>query len=421
MKQPIIRLALAIALALSPCALAQSTAAVAGPNVAQLLAADPFAAARNTVGGQLRGLWVDAFGPGAKNPAEIDQLIADAQAMNLNALFIQVGRRGDCYCNKAAMPRTADPEVPAGFDPLQYAIEKAHQVGIQVHAWIITTSILNAAITPTAAQPDHVFNTHGLDKKGRDFWLMVRSDGTIKAGNDYLLDPGHPDAADYITKMYTSVVQNYDVDGVQFDRVRYPDQNAPALQSTWGYNPTALERFAAETGFRGLKLDDKATWPKPLDPIWQQWRRDQVTNLVRRTYLAVKAIKPNVWVSADTITYGAGPSDMSEYKKSRTYTEVLQDWVGWMREGILDLNVPMNYKRNHLADQSLWFDQWNRFAALSRGSKAVASGTAIYLNSQDGSVAQVEKTFGRDGLDGWVGYSYRLPSTDQQNDCWAAG
>jgi uncharacterized lipoprotein YddW (UPF0748 family) len=366
------------------------------------MAADRTDAVRNPAPGQLRGLWVDAFGPGMKTPAEIDQLILDAKRMKLNALFAQVGRRGDCYCNKAAMPRTSDPAVPAGFDPLEDLIQKAHAVGIQVHAWIITTSIHNAATPP--AQPDHVFNTHGITRTGRDNWIMIRFDGVNRAGNDYLLDPGHPDAAEYITRMYTSVVENYDVDGVQFDRVRYPDQNEPVLQPTWGYNPVALERFAAQTGITER--------PLPTDPVWMQWRRDQVTNLVRRVYLEVKRRKPQVWVSAATITYGAGPKDLAGWRGTRTYTEVLQDWAGWTHEGILDLNIPMNYKRDFVPDQAAWFDGWNAFAAAQRGSRAVAAGTAIYLNPQENSLRQTSLSLTRDGLDGWVGYSYRTPDAD---------
>jgi uncharacterized lipoprotein YddW (UPF0748 family) len=356
---------------------------------------------RNPAPGQLRGIWVDAFGPGLRSPQEIDQLVSNVQTMRLNAIFAQIGRRGDCYCNNAAMPRTQDPAVPADFDPLAYLLEKAHGVGIQVHAWIITTSIHNDIKPPN--DPNHVFNTHGLTKTGRENWLMVRSDGITRAGNDFLLDPGHPDAAEYITKMYTSVVQNYAVDGIQFDRVRYPDQNIKPLEPSWGYNPVALERFRMATG--------RSDTPVATDPAWMAWRREQVSNLVRRTYLEVKKIRPNVWVSAATITYGAGPANMLEFSKSRTYSEVLQDWAGWVKNGFLDLNIPMNYKRNHVPDQAKWFDQWNTFAKQVRGSKYVAAGTAIYLNSQEGSVAQAKLALETAGLDGWVAYSYR--TTDE--------
>lgn len=353
---------------------------------------------------ELRGLWVDAFGPGLKTPQEIDTLVADAAAMNVNVLFAQVGRRGDCYCNNAAMPRTDDPAVPAGFDPLADLIAKAHARGIQVHAWIITTAIWNSVTPPTS--PAHAFNAHGLSTTGRDNWLMVKNDGTLRGGADWLLDPGHPDAAEYIRNMYVSVVRNYDVDGVQFDRVRYPDYNPVGGPNTWGYNATALERYRAETGATGT--------PEPGDPVWSAWRTQQVTNLVRETALAVKAVKPDVSVNAATITYGAGPADEAGFTQSRTAKEVLQDWATWVREGYLDVNVMMNYKREHVADQALWFEQWNAFGARMlevNPEVAQVSGSAIYLNDQPGSVQQILDTRAA-GLSGWAGYSYRTPDAD---------
>jgi len=376
---------------------------------------------RVTPAGQLRGLWVDAFGPGIKNPTEIDDLVRHAKTLHVNAIFAQIGRRGDCYCNHAAMPRTSDPDVPAGFDPLAYLLQRAHAEGIQVHAWIITTAIHNRTTPP--AQPDHVFNTHGPTTTGRDNWLMVRADGSLRgSGADYYLDPGHPDAARYITSMYTSVVRNYDVDGVHFDRVRYPDWNFGINVPSWGYNETALARFREDTG--------RTDTPAPTDAQWMQWRRDRVTKLVKNTVREVKAIKPHVWVSAATITYGYGPADLEGFHNSRTYVEVLQDWAKWTRQGLLDLNVIMNYKREHLTtepnNQRLMYEQWNRFAASQlRGDTALAVGSALYLNAQEGSVTQIRKALATPGVSGWVGYSYRVPDsnvnagTRSRDDAWA--
>ncbi|MEF2277322.1 family 10 glycosylhydrolase [Deinococcus sp. YIM 134068] len=352
---------------------------------------------------ELRGLWVDAFGPGLKTPAEVDQLIADARAMNVNVLFAQVGRRGDCYCLKAAMPPTDDPAVLAGFDPLADLITKGHAAGLQVHAWIITTAIWNSTTPPTS--PAHAFNAHGPDKAGRDNWMMVKADATLKAGNDWLLDPGHPDAAEYIKDMYVSVVQNYDVDGIQFDRVRYPDFNPVGGPSQWGYNETALARFRAETGATGT--------PAPEDRAWSEWRRTQITNLVRDTALAVKAVKPDVSVNAATITYTVGPTTDDAFTTTRTYNEVLQDWLTWVREGYLDLNVMMNYKRDFVPEQAGWFNTWAAYAAgLKVRSPGVGqvSGASIYLNDQDSTLDQIRKarTLGL----GWAGYSYRTPDAD---------
>jgi uncharacterized lipoprotein YddW (UPF0748 family) len=351
---------------------------------------------------QLRGLWVDAFGPGFKTPLEVDKLVRDAQTMRVNALFVQISRRADCYCNKSSMSRTADPTVPAGFDPLQDVLEKAHAAGIQVHAWIISTGVWNK--TAVEFSSNHPFKLHGPNAKGRDNWLTVRADGETRAGADYVLDLGHPDAAEFVANMYSSIVRNYAVDGVQFDRIRYPDSGGPPFLATWGYNPTALERFRLET--------NRTDKPGVADLQWLQWRRDQVTNLVRRVYLQVKSIRPSVWISAATITYREAPSNLEQFEQTRTYTEILQDWPAWMREGILDLNIPMNYKREREPDQVKWFDGWNQFAVQQKAQGRVAVGTANYLNSALDGVNQLKRGLSVTGMDGWVGYSYRTPDSE---------
>ena len=355
---------------------------------------------------QLRGLWVDGFGPGFKTPAEVDRLVKNAIAMRVNAIFMQVGRRGDCYCNKASMPRTADPELAPGFDPLAYLLQRAHRVGIQVHAWIITTAIWNVKY-PVGAR-NHVFVTRSAKSLGRDNWLTERFDGPRQAGVDYMLDPGHPDAAEYIAQMYLSVIRNYDVDGIQFDRVRYPDSTGPEFLPVWGYNPTALARFQAETNRPG----DQPARPDPTDPQWAQWRRNQITDLVRRVYLEAKSIRPELWVSAATITYREPPQTLDAFSRTRTYAEVLQDWASWMQEGMLDLNIPMNYKRERDGESGAWFDGWNRFAVLTRGAGSVAVGAGLYLNSLEDNMKQLRRSVKQDGVNGWVGYSYRTPDVN---------
>ena len=369
---------------------------------------------------ELRAYWVDAFGEGIFNEAEITKLVAATKAANFNALVVQVGRRGDCFCNKASMPRSQalaplDPAQP--YDPLGSLIAKAHAEGIQVHAWIITTAIWNSATPPSSS--DHVFNLHGPSKTGTNDWIMRRYDGANRAGADYLLDPGHPDAADYIVRMYTSVAANYDIDGLNFDRVRYPDQNLTTFPgvSQWGYNPVAVARFQQLTG--------RVDVPTPDDAQWMSWRRDQVTGIVRKVYAETYAIKPHLAISADTITYGYGPVSVpGGWEGTRTYREVLQDWRGWMEEGILDVNIPMNYKREHFTtepgnNQQRMYLEWNEFARDHQYARQVAIGSAIYLNFVTGSVTQVRKALtpnanGNSAI-GWVGYSYRTP------DCYANG
>jgi len=355
-------------------------------------------------GGQLRAFWVDAFGDGMYTQAQIDQLVTDVKAANMNAIVAQVVRRGDCLCNRSSLPRTAIPGVsPAPFDPLQSLIDAAHAQGIQVHAWIITTGIWQGPAAPT--DPTHAFNQHGPSTTGAANWIDYRSDGASNLSDEYFIDPGHPDAAAYIVNMATSIARSYNVDGINLDRIRYPDGNFGTNVPSWGYNPTALARFQAATG--------RTDRPSNTDPVWTQWRRDQVTNIVRKIYLETYAIRPSIRISADTITYGAGPQSAGGWENTRTYAEVLQDWVGWLREGILDLNIAMNYKRDTDPTQRTWYAQWSDFTKDSQFQRQSAIGSAMYLNDLPSTIRQVRtavasSTAGAPSA-GWNGYSYRTP------------
>lgn len=343
----------------------------------------------------VRGLWVDAFGPGLKTREQVAQVVEDAAQLGVNTLFVQAIRRGDCLCLRSALPPVTDADFEKNFDPLTIVTRLAHARGMRVIAWVSVTGAVNARVPNK--NPGHVARLHGPNA-GAASWLSRRPDGSWLEGADGWLDPAIPGAANYMVSGIVSLIKNYPVDGVQLDRIRYPDGGA------WGYDPKTLSRYRAETGARGT--------PAPSDPRWQAWKREQVTALVRRVALEVKALRPSAWVTAATITYGPppAPGDLAAFHKTRTYLDVLQDWPTWMQEGLLDLNVLMNYKRDAVGEQGAWLDGWNAFAASVRGAAEVAGGTALYLNPPAVTASQARRTVGS-GL-GWVGYSYRTPTLD---------
>jgi uncharacterized lipoprotein YddW (UPF0748 family) len=180
---------------------------------------------------QWRGYWVDAFNVGVYTPDQVTDLVADAVDVRANALVVQIARRFDCFCNDALLPRTDASIDPAPYDPLAEVIRQAHAAGIQVHAWVNATTMWNSATAPRSA--DHVFNAHGLASAGADRWLNQRYDGVEKVGNNTYVDPANPDAANYIVDAISSIVTNYDVDGINLDYIRYPDYNAGEFQNDW--------------------------------------------------------------------------------------------------------------------------------------------------------------------------------------------
>ncbi|TAG21854.1 MAG: hypothetical protein EAZ39_03890, partial [Oscillatoriales cyanobacterium] len=317
---------------------------------------------------EFRAFWVDAFNPGFKTPQEVTKLIADAQRANANAIVAQVRRRGDAFYTSAIEPRTTDPNVPAGFDPLQDLIDKAHAAGIEVHAWMVTLPVVSGGKLPA----NHVWQQHGPNASGKDNWAMLISSGEAKG----FLDPGNPDALDYTVSVYLDLLKRYDVDGVQLDYVRYGGPN-------WGYNPTSIARFNQQNGRSGK--------PAASDPLWMQWRRDQVTNLVRKLYVEAMAIKPRVKITAATIAWGDGPANDAGWYKTQPYREVLQDWRAWLEEGILDMAMPMTYQREYKPQQKMGYDHWIEYAKDHQYNRQIAIGPGNYLNYIEDTLGQIRR------------------------------
>ena len=363
---------------------------------------------------EVRGFWVDAFHAGIKTRAEVDALIARVQEVNANTIFAQVRRRGDSYYFDSVEPFVEDTEVEPGFDPLAYAIERAHASGIELHAWVIANAVYsgNPAVATAAwpcrvpCDPNHVFNLHGFFAPGDANWLTRThpsfTNGTVPvttivprgwrlSSGDWWLDPGHPGAAEYTVAVLRHLVERYDIDGLHLDRIRYPEMPIARVGTgpigfATGYNGVSVRRFNAAYGRPAGSL------PDPWDPSWSQWRRDQIDALVRRIYLETVAIKPHVKVSASTITFFRGPGALGGFAGTEAYSRVYQDWDGWMRQGLLDLNVPMIYKADHSIETFNQFEDWSEFAKAHQYRRQSAIGIGAFVNFFEGTLAQIHRS-----------------------------
>lgn len=337
-----------------------------------------------------RAIWVDTFNSNLNNEADVDLVVANARSANMNAIFAQVRRRGDSWylIGREAVPDGVP--IKPDFDPLAYLILRAHAYGIEVHAYVIVNAIYSKhpTITGLPGDPNHIFNLHGWDRTtnqilaGHENWLtrsLLNGIGGItfngyRFGSDFWMDPGHPDAEEYTVKVFTDLVRNYDVDGLHLDRIRYPEFSGTGVPSQTkstganvGYNETSVARFQQHYG-----IAPGTTPPSPGDPLWMQWRRDQVSNLVRRIYLNAIAIKPGIKVSASTIVFGGGPG--TDWTNAEAYWRVYQDWDAWLREGILDMAAPMNYKREFRTAEVTMFNGWLDWTRDHQYDRAVIMG-----------------------------------------------
>src|SRR5690606_31762164 len=110
----------------------------------------------------------------------------------------------------------------------------------------------------------------------------------------------------------------------------------------FGYHPEARKRFEQAAGVDPLWLEgDQSRLLREsrgeeallqAREAWAQWRRDQVTAVVRRIHAWMEEHRPGIVLSAAVFA----DADIA-------VDRVLQDWPAWLEEGIVDLVVPMAY------------------------------------------------------------------------------
>jgi uncharacterized lipoprotein YddW (UPF0748 family) len=283
-----------------------------------------------TTPAEMRGLWI--VRTDLTSPASIQRVVTLAKRHGFNALFVQIRGRGDAYYQSSLEPRAESlAGQPASFDPLATIITEGHAAGLQIHAWMNACYVWGAPQKPLS--PLHVVNAHP-DWLMRDAHNHVQMDGSEMCEGAYL-SPANLAACQHIHDVFLDVATRYDVDGIHFDYIRYPNDG-------YDYSVMALLRFQALmephlTSAQRLHLaareaHDRLAWPHTFPAQWQQFRRQQVTNLVGWISQDIKAIKPWVIISA------AVSADSQEALGPRA-----QDWMTWLRRGYLDAVVPEAY------------------------------------------------------------------------------
>ncbi len=351
---------------------------------------------------EFRAFWADAFHEGFKSASEIDAMVSRAVAGRYNAIVAEVmasqddlGNSHGAYWNSSIVPKA--PDISGGIDPLAYLVQRAHASGLEVHAWLVAYRIGstwpphgNSTLT---AHPEYVMVPQG------SMGLMA------KVGSDYVLDPGSPDVQEYLVSIVRELVTNYAIDGIHWDYIRYTQTDA-GYPSSLSYARSGLARFKRISGYPGTP---PATGYTP----WDDFRRREVTELVRRTRAEIASVAGNprqpLRHSAALITWGDAPASFSASSAWARF----QNWEEWMRLGFLDMGIPMTYYDETV--YPTWYRNWVAREMGWRYQRYMVVGPAIYLNTFANSIAQMR--YARDaGADGLCTYSYYATKSPSTND-----
>lgn len=309
---------------------------------------------------ELRATWIarDGLTSRAKIVSTLDQLAA----ANLNCVCVNVWSRGFTIHPSEVLQAAAgvrqDPSY-VGRDPLREVLIEAHRRGMEVEAWFEYGFMLGWSGWFAGS------SGRGPVLEANPSWLAVDQNGnsSVSDGNGGFFSWGaaeHPEVRALLIDLATEVVDRYDVDGIQFDRVRYPS-------TAFGYDPTTLAAYRSSTGQNPPSNVNQSTW--------KRWRADGLRRFHLDVHRAVKARRGTVRVSNAPIIMPLA------------YDTYLQDWPGWLTDGSVDLVYPQVY-RTTFGSYSTTLDQ--QLALLTAAQRRfIAPGVRAVSGTPTADVVQM--------------------------------
>ena len=263
--------------------------------------------------------------------AQQKELISKLDVMkagNMNVVCLQVRSFCDAIYKSSYEPwadcltgvRGQDP----GYDPLAFAVEEAHKRGLELHVWV---NPLRATSSGTLPDSDLLVQNAGK-------WLIKYNNSSFKG---QIIDPGYPEAREYVIKVLMEIVNNYDIDGILMDDYFYAyggTKNEDVGSRT--NNPAIINQV--DHNYNGDKLDD--------------WRRANVDSLICNLYKEIQAVKPWVrfgmgpfgtWSNQNNAAYRYGIKLPEGVRGSDSYQTLYCNTVEWVSQGWVDYINPQLY------------------------------------------------------------------------------
>ncbi len=183
------------------------------------------------------------------------------------------------------------------YDALKIMTELAHKYHLEIEAWINPYRISNSTDFSEIPSDDIVM-------KYKDTENIIVCDTGI------YFNPASPDANSLIVNGVKEIVMNYDVNSICFDDYFYPTKNKSIDKDLY-------KKYKDDGG--KLSLDD--------------WRRENVSNMISSVYRSIKEINENV-------TFGISPASNIENNYNSLYADV-EKWA--TNDGYVDYLCPQIY------------------------------------------------------------------------------
>jgi len=196
----------------------------------------------------------------------------------------------------------------ANRNPLERVLIEAHRNGMEVLPWFEM-----GFATSYSQNGGHIL------ARFPEWALQDTSDQLVVKNNFDWMSAINPEVQDFIRDLTLEVVDNYDVDGIEYsDRI-------PAMPVEGGYDPVTVEIYKSEHAGNNPPLNFR-------NPDWKRWRADKLSAFFQTVHAAIKSRSAHLLVSSSPSLY------------PWSYDEYLQDSKTWVESGIVDHIIPQLYR-----------------------------------------------------------------------------
>lgn len=241
----------------------------------------------------------------------IDHIYDKTVEDGMNAVIVHVRPMGDALYPSKYFPwskyLTGTQGKDPGFNPLKIMIEEAHERGLEFHAWInpYRVSTTDSYDELSADNPAKKWHNSSNSEEQRN---VLSYNGAL------YYNPAKEDVQNLILNGVKEIVQDYDVDAIHFDDYFYPEFTSDNV----------LNDFDAK----------EYTGKKTVTDI-ANWRRSNVSTLIKNIYSAIDSIDQNV-------EFGISPAGYIDNLTSEySYYVDIEKWLS--QEGYIDYVIPQIY------------------------------------------------------------------------------
>lgn len=257
---------------------------------------------------EIRAAWIATVGNydwpitksnAAAQKSELTDQLSRCQTLNFNAVILQIRPVADAFYPSELEPwsvyLTGVQGQDPGYDPLKYAVDESHRLGMEFHAWlnpyrIGSTSAILASSHVAVKNPS---------------WVVIYN------GVRYF-NPGLPEVRAHLMTVVKDIITRYDVDAIHFDDYFYPS-GAKSTSTPFGF-------------------DDQAAFTKYGNgKDVHTWRADNVNLMVSEISQVIRSNKPGV-------LFGISPSGRRENS-----IDLYADPFVWLDNKWVDYLAPQVY------------------------------------------------------------------------------